>query len=233
MFTSMLNGFAAGVNIFENAILDLSAGIAGAAIGAAIGVVQGLIVAFDSDQCCPDELSCHRVLGVSLKFTDCNHIAEYTAFGFGADDVTLGWANSGGTPTTATTPTSAPRLTITQTSPSIPVSTGISSVCSNGTINVPPAPFIRNLADLVKDVYGVGILGPTITSGEEETPRTYFASGIVPARYEVLTWFATNGEVVQSNAANAKILWDNSKRKARFLCGFGTFAPKDGLKPFN
>lgn len=180
--------------------------------GIIAGVTSGLFL--NADCCDNASLDCQPVLGVSLQFTDCSPTAMYKAFGFGASVFELTWTNTGATPSSATmTAPIDPRLTITQTSTSTPVVTTIVSSCG-GILN--PQNFLnsfeRDLSALSKQVLGLALLGPTaVPPSEMLEPITYMVGGFLTSRYEIVSWEAWHGTVVDSDDGTAQILWDSGE----------------------
>lgn len=182
----------------------------GTAAGFTLGVIQ--VIRGENGPCC-ESLDCNLVLGVSLRFDDCSPTATYQAYGFGADNTTLNWANTGGTPATATTPTSNPRLVITQDDPAVAVSTDIVAVCVDGTTEANNLSFTRNLAALVRSVSGVSLLGPDqIYPGET---YTYTGYGISANSNYTSQWFVDGGTIIASSINSATVRWDNDLSEGR------------------
>ncbi|HFA48542.1 MAG TPA: hypothetical protein ENJ95_05925 [Bacteroidetes bacterium] len=157
---------------------------------------------------CCNNLNCRAPRAVSLRFNNCTASAVYTASGFGSDDVSLSWFNMGGTPPFTSTLTSAPTVTITQTSPSTAVTTTIISNCSDGSINPTIAPFVINLSTRVLQVTGISIAGITRVYPPDGVLYTYSAFGLNGSSNYSAQWSVTNGTIVSSTNSTATVLWD-------------------------
>ena len=224
-----LIGAAIGWGLFKgyhSEIWGLPASVAGATIGAVVGGAIGVLEGINSIQqgpggpCCPAEWDCATVLGINLAFAaDCSAGATYTAYGAGIDVASLNWANGGGMPTTINTLVAFPSLFITQDNPSVPVTTTITSVCSDpATTLTPSSPFVRNLADLSKSVKGVQLVGPDqvyVGPGPTETYMytvfgltAYLGSNFSPNLS--VDWFINGGTITGSNATSAVVQWNAS-----------------------
>lgn len=182
----------------------------GTAAGFTLGLIQ--VIRGENGPCC-ESLDCNLVLGVSLRFDDCTPTATYLAYGFGADNTTLNWINTGGTPTSATTPTSNPRVVITQDNPAVAVNTDIVAVCVDGSTEANTLSFSRNLATLVKSVSGVNLLGPDqIYPGET---YTYTGYGISANSNYSSQWFVDGGTMISSTYNSVTVRWDDDLSDGR------------------
>jgi hypothetical protein len=199
----------------------------GTAAGFTLGLIQ--VIRGDNGPCC-ESPDCNLILGVSLRFDDCNPTATYLAYGFGADNTTLNWSNTGGTPASATTPTSNPRLVITQNNPVIAVSTDIVAVCVDGTTEANTLSFTRNLAELVKSVSGVSLLGPDqIHPGET---YTYTGYGISANSNYASQWFINGGTIISSSINSATVRWDDNLVEGRLQLQVANSCPGGAQEVF-
>ncbi len=176
----------------------------GAFFGTAIGLVSGVL---NLDDCCPGHLDCRAVIGVAIRFdAGCDPIGNYKTWGFGNDDVSLNWANNGGTPASVSTLTSNPRTAITQTNPNSPVTTIIASVCSDGSTD-PSIPFVRNLSNMVGGIVNVNLLGPDeIYPGETYLYNGY---GVLWNPNYTTKWFVSyNGTLINQTKNDTYVQWD-------------------------
>ena len=205
--TGMLVGFSVGIGMGPGG--GVAFGV-GTAAGFTIGLIQ--VIRGENGTCC-ESPDCNLVLGVSLRFDDCNPTATYLAYGFGADNTTLDWTNAGGTPLSATTPTSDPRLVINQDNPTVAVNTDIVAICVDGSTEANTLSFSRNLAELVKSVSGVNLLGPNqIYPGET---YTYTGYGISANSNYTSQWFVNGGTILASSINSATVRWDNDLSEGR------------------
>ncbi|WP_020536556.1 hypothetical protein [Lewinella cohaerens] len=222
--TGMLVGFGVGIGMGPGG--GVAFGV-GTAAGFTIGLIQ--VIRGENGPCC-ESPDCNLVLGVSLRFDDCNPTATYLAYGFGADNTTLDWTNTGGTPASATTPTSDPRLAITQDNPTVAVNTDIVAVCVDGTTEANTLSFSRNLAELVKSVSGVNLLGPDqIYPGET---YTYTGYGISANSNYNSQWFVDGGTIVTSSYNSATVRWDNDLSEGRLQLQVGNNCPDGEQRVF-
>jgi hypothetical protein len=198
----MLVGFGVGIGMGPGG--GVAFGV-GTAAGFTLGLIQ--VIRGENGPCC-ESLDCNLVLGVSLRFEDCTATATYLAYGFGADNTTLDWANTGGTPASATTPTSNPRVVVTQNNPAVAVNTDIVAICVDGSTEANTLSFSRNLAELVRSVSGVNLLGPDqIYPGET---YTYTGYGISANSNYSSQWFVNGGTMISSSYNSATVRWDDN-----------------------
>lgn len=180
--------------------------ITGAIVGAVVGVVAGTATEIRDEDCC-DECDCRAPSFVSLIFADdCSASATYVAGGFGSDIVELIWANDDGTPPTATTPVSAPNLSIVQSVPSVSVRTTITAICEDGSSKISNE-FKRDLSAIALEVPEIGIAGVTEPVTNLGITYTYYALGMNDPRLSG-TWSIMNGTIVSSNSTSVEVLWN-------------------------
>jgi hypothetical protein len=203
----MLVGLGVGIGMGPGGSLAFGVGTAA---GFTLGLIQ--VIRGENGPCC-ESLDCNLVLGVSLRFDDCSPTATYLAYGFGADNTTLNWSNNGGTPASATTPTSDPRVVVTQNNPAVAVTTNIVAVCVDGSTEANTLSFTRNLAELVRSVSGVNLLGPDqIYPGET---YTYTGYGISANSNYTSQWFINGGTILSSSNNSATVRWDDDLGEGR------------------
>jgi hypothetical protein len=205
-------------------VLGLAGSLIGP-IGTAIGVTVGVVFAFYTvlttpGLCdCPDAATCFAAMGLSLSFADCTPTATFTASGLGNSVTSVVWAFIGANIATATTLPPFHRVTVTQTSPTVPVRTTITTNCTvTGTsVTLTTPTFTLNLADLVKTVYGVGLFGPTITpSNSQGDAFTYYVGGVFGnslSRYDIVEWTVDNGTIISTSAdkQTVEVVWDEDQ----------------------
>lgn len=223
-------GINIGIDIIGLEINQDTSFIGAVIIGAIVGSVYGMLNALHG--CCNTDVECKPVLGVSLAFSSCNPTATYKAFGFGIDDISLVWANVGGTPAASTMTTSIPSLTITQTASTTPITTGIISVCSNSSTNISPS-FVRNLSSIASQILGVTLHGNTEIPREEVGETfTYYLAGFNPNRYVVDTWGAWHGTIVNSSNDSVDIIWDDIETKGEVFVRIKNICPNGETKSY-
>lgn len=192
-------------------------GIVGVATGAVIGTLVGIIEGIQAIQngpggpCCPSELDCTPIKGVSIKLLNCSGEAEYTAWGFGNDISSLFWTNTFGTPISATTASSSPRLSIVQDVPSTAVETTITAICSEGTIFPNGITYVNNLEALSKSITGIHLTGPDQVVGTQTD--YYNLIGMFPFTNSnfisniSVTWSVTGGTIINTDQSHMAVTW--------------------------
>jgi hypothetical protein len=188
----------------EGPLVQVPAAIIGGLIGALVGLFE-----------CPCDLDCFAVVGLSLKFSDCNPTAEYTVWGFGRDDESLSLDVSGGSVSSFLIPVidgmRSATFTVTQDNPDVPVSTTITSNCSDGQTNVSQE-FIRNLFVLARSVQGVSLAGPDqIAPG---FTYTYHGFGLLNNPNYTTRWFVNGGTIINSSNGEATVQWSSNLQNA-------------------
>jgi spore coat protein CotF len=216
----IVNAVASGLLIGSVTIPMLGAPIGGpvAIVG---GIIYGFSYAISSGKCdCPGlGATCFPAMGLSLSFADCTPTATLNVSGLGTGVTSVGWAFVGADIATATTLPPFHRVTVTQTSPTVPVSATITTNCTvtGSSVTLTTPPFTMNLADLVKSVFGVGLFGPTITpSNSQGDAFTYYVAGVygnILSRYDIVEWTVDNGVIISTSAdkQTVEVVWDEEQ----------------------
>lgn len=191
-------------------------------VGALLGSAVGAIV-----DCCEPEYECYFIEGVSTRFSSCEPVAEYTAFGFGDQAEELSWNNVNGIPMSVITPVANPRTTITQINSNIAVETRVTTVCDDGTEVATNRAFTLDLFQRSRSISNFYLSGQDqIYPGE-----TYLYTGIgggVEVNYDI-RWFVNGGVVLSTGNRNATIRWNEGiedgwvQMEVRNRCSGGEF----------
>jgi hypothetical protein len=181
--------------------------LAGALTGAVGGAVRGIISGILNWGDCCSNIDCHPIAGVSLRFTGCDPVAVYRAFGFGADASLLAWENDNGTPQTAVTAAASPTLTITQTDITQDVETVVTTIC-NGGANLEGNLIFRNLHNLARSTGGLSLWGPLSVAPGTTHGYGLFGVSINP-NVAITQWYVTNGTIVNDHGSWIEVMWDS------------------------